>query len=325
MPIVFTNKKLKATNPLAKPIDARTPSDKAYLSQLVLLTSGTSVLLEPDSSKVAAGYALSQFKQPVLILHCDETQRSALLAVHVSMHAICTYDRQLSYITKAATSSTIHAAIVVHADSAPPSLTSNLRTSAERMGLQISITSHVVPSNTEGILFERAGGKSTCFLPSPRVNFNSSWWPEPNVELIFAPLCTDLTLFQMMVDILHGVVVTEVPCVYDGAAYPKRLPVFSNHARDTLAVVKREIAAARKSGRSPDDSDDWRDNMDAPLGKLNVAGAKGLRRYLMPLWLFGPLCGVCAKMGVSKQCAGCGVECYCSVEHQREHWPHHKT
>lgn len=35
-------------------------------------------------------------------------------------------------------------------------------------------------------------------------------------------------------------------------------------------------------------------------------------------------CTVCGAASGLALCQGCGVDTYCSVEHQREDWPHHK-
>jgi len=40
---------------------------------------------------------------------------------------------------------------------------------------------------------------------------------------------------------------------------------------------------------------------------------------------WGPWCSVCAKSEGLKQCGGCGWEAFCSTEHQKQEWPHHKS
>lgn len=327
MLIKITSRTLTSTDPFVTPTAARTPSVKEILSHWVVVPFGCYVLLEADSPKVGVAYKISLSPQPVVVLHCEETKRSCLIVAQEFL-LMQNYDAHIAAVTRGASKPLVQALLlhVAAEQTFISSLSSNVRSSAARSKARIEIDTHRAPKQISAMLLERGTGAVTWLLAPPHIKFNSDWWPEPDVEVAFPALCAALEAFRKPIDAVNGLGLHPIPCLYDGKAYPARLPILSNETRTVLALIKREMAAALKSGRTPEHGW-WLENMKASLGPGTAALAgmeSDLRGMLMPMWLFGPVCTICAKGQVSLQCSGCRVEYYCSVEHQRADWPHHK-
>lgn len=201
---------------------------------------------------------------------------------------------------------------------------SSLRASAERLGRRIEVTALKAPSQACAVLFERATATLEWLLKSPHADFNGARWPQLDVEDTFPSTWSALKLLQARLDVFNGIF-SALPCLYDGTAYAERLPILSDKARTALAAEKRELTEASKRGQTLLEYIELT-KLDGPLSGIPFTGLEAsLRELLVPFAASGPLCSVCAKLGVSKRCAGCQVDCYCSVEHQREDWPHHKS
>lgn len=328
MPINFTSRTITSSDPFAKTAEARTPSDDEILSKWIFLTYSSYVLLGPESTKEAAGCDVDPSTH-MLILHCDETMRSCVVVTgHVARLAFQTYDSHLSYVTCGAQKPLVHALVLHGSESTPStlgSLTSKLRASAASMGFRIKVVTRETPGRASAVLFKRASTTVELLLKSPHADFEQMWWPQLDVEVFFPGLWSDFMHLQNLLDVSEGQVVSTIPCMYDGQSYPERLPVLSDEARSILATIKEELAAAVKGGQTPKEF--FRTtNMDAPLRGIPFTGLEdSLRELLVPVAALAPFCNVCAKMGVSKQCAGCGSEYYCSPEHQRADWPRHES
>lgn len=327
MPINITTRTLTPNDPFAKPSEARTPQDNDALSLWINLTYSCYVLLGPESKKIGVGRHLLPSTH-VLILHCDETKRSCVVSSgHKARLGFQTYNSHLSYVTRGARKTLVHALELcdgVDTPSALGSLSSSLRASAERLGHRIEVVKLEVPSQACAVLFERATATVEWLLKSPHADFNDAQWPQLDVEDAFPTTWSMLKLLQAKLDVFHGTV-SALPCIYNGRAYAERLPILSDEARTILAAVRRELAEAGKRGQSPIEYAKTTD-LDAPLDGIPAPGLEAtFRQLLVPLAASGPLCSVCAKLGVTKRCADCRVDFYCSVEHQREDWPHHRS
>lgn len=109
--------------------------------------------------------------------------------------------------------------------------------------------------------------------------------------------------------------------IYDVQRKP-RVPVLSITARDLLKAMR--VATSQQAGRS-----------DVNHGLRDIAGAGFLvtpedQTQLLYSTLLGIVaspgwCSVCGSRDDLEKCSGCGWETYCSPEHQREEWTHHKS
>lgn len=200
-----------------------------------------------------------------------------------------------------------------------------MRASAERTNVQVKVSTLIVPVKTRGIYMQRGTGVVEALVTSPQADFNVDSWPEPEAAKSFLSTWAGLCLFQQACCPGNTGEYQSIPCLYDGEAYSARLPVSSGKALDVLITIKREMAAGVKSGRSPTEGW-WKQDMAASLGTDDLVGMEeDMRTMLLPLWEYGPVCAICAKMRVSLQCSGCQMESYCLMEHQREDWPTHKA
>lgn len=329
MPITLTTRTFTPSDPVAKHMEDRTPSDDDFLSKWIHLPFAGYILLSPQSVKVGVAYKISLSPEPVVILHCDETKRSCLIAAHHIQLLFHEYDSQVTAVARGASNPVVHA-LLIHCGAAVTTLTSLqavLHASAKRSSLRIDVKIQPVPARTDAILLERGMGNIQCLISSSyHFEFNPNWWPEldPNVSAVFLTMHAALETLRAQVATTRNPNVTPIACLYDEVAYPSRLPILTEETRNVLALVKREMAAAAERGADRT-STEWSDNPAASLDNVKYSGVEeDVRDLLLPMWLFGPLCTICAKENVAMQCSGCGMEFYCSAEHQREDWPHHK-
>lgn len=326
MPITLVTRSITSSDPFAKPPVARTPSDNAVLSETILLPLGSLALLHPNSSKTGIAVDVTDFPIPVLILFCDATKRSCIIAVDEARLLSQGHDAQLSYIAQGASRPVINASFLYFGSLTPPNrkiLGYALRASAKRTSVQVKVNILIPPVQASAIFLARGTGAVEALLPSPEARFNTEKWPEPEAVASFLMMWQGLNFFQHGCYFGDSADFAPIPCLYDGETYPERLPVLSSEALDVLAVVKREMAAVVKNGKDPAFGW-WQDALAASLGIGALDGQEdAIRRLLLPVRLFSPACIVCAKERVSLRGSGCGME-YCSSEHQRENWPHHK-
>lgn len=301
MPIKVTSRTLTPNDPFAKPTEARTPGDDAILSRWIAPAFSCYVLLGPESTKVGVGSHLAPSSH-VVVLHCDETMRSSVVLVGSigRLGFLQTFDIHLSYITQGALNPLIYALILHDGVSTPfvlDSLTSSLRASAERLGHRIEVTALEGPSQACAVLFKRATATLEWLLKSPCTDLNEADWPELDVEDSFPTVWSAFKLLQTKLDFLVGVF-PVLPCHYDGKAYADRLPIFSDDARAVLVAVRMELGKAGKRGQTPVEYFETT-NLDAPLSGVPSGNlAANLRKLLMPVADLGPLCSVCANLGV---------------------------
>lgn len=287
------------------------------------LTLANHALLSPHY------YALLQPESPVagvqaetggiaVILYCAETGRSAITCLPPSFGGQgAVLGAQCDYLRKARATVDIECVVLrIEEDQQSARIVrDSIHLFAQAYGLGLTSRIKNVDKYFAFSVMKTSG--TITLYNEPEEIYDVRALPEDH----YFELCSLLTGVQ---DLVHeqgaasGMLI-KCQCQYDGTQLVRRLPQLTPSAQDLLKA--NEHVAILNSDESLDalmsSMRDAAASDEGLLGWVQSAAAAHLKEK-------GPFCSVCAEVERLRRCTGCMWVYYCSLEHQREDWPHHK-
>ncbi|ORY78050.1 hypothetical protein BCR35DRAFT_305213 [Leucosporidium creatinivorum] len=329
MPIEVKQRSLGPDDPVMSfaAVMGAPPIGAGRLQQLLALQTYMYASLTPKSPKVAA-FSIVSRGSDVLVAHCSATKRTTVSTPGKELTNWSSYGEQLKWLTDGKPGSAELLLIYLDGTSAPPnSLRSTLLALAEPMSIALDYDERASPSTAHLIEVSKINAVTTLIHASADKSLNHILTNPPPPEMFIVMICGALLLFQGCVAEIDRV---PVPLWkrYDGQKGWSRLPILSDLARSLLQQARMDRFAGdgtRKGISRNTLASSIAGYIKDPSSAGSQSAEQAVLKTVQGLTAFGAFCAVCGKLGDPKKCGGCQWETYCSVAHQKEDWPHHKS